>query len=133
MLGSHKAETYFLLCHPDEGGVYSFKLMTSTDQLYYVYILTNYKKTVLYTGMTNNLAQRIIEHYLQRGNPVTYTGKYHAFYVLYYESFRYINNIIAREKGIKGWSRNKKEELINAFNPDWKFLNEEIFGKWPPD
>ena len=103
------------------------------DKKYYVYILTNYKKSVLYTGMTNNLEQRIIEHYLDRGNEKTFAGKYHAFYLLFYESSDYINNIIAREKEIKGWRRSKKEELIASFNPEWKFLNEELLGKWPPD
>ena len=44
---------------------------------YYVYIVTNYSRTVLYTGVTNNLEQRVIEHYLGRGNPQTFTGKYH--------------------------------------------------------
>ena len=100
---------------------------------FYVYIVTNFKKTVLYTGLTNDLEQRIIEHYLDRGNEKTFTGKYHAYYLIFYESSTYINNTIAREKEIKGWRRSKKEELINAFNPEWKFLNEELFGKWPPD
>lgn len=100
---------------------------------YYVYILTNYKKTVLYTGVTNNLEQRIVEHYLDRGNAKTFTGKYKVFYLLFYESSIYVNNAIAREKEIKGWRRSKKEELIRTFNPEWKFLNEELFGKWPPD
>jgi len=99
---------------------------------YYVYILSNYKKTVLYTGMTNNLEQRIIEHYLERGNAKTFTGKYHVFYLLYYECTQYVNNAIAREKEIKSFSRKRKEELINAFNPEWKFLNHELLSKWPP-
>ena len=107
--------------------------MDLSKKKYYVYILTNYKKTVLYTGMTNNLEQRIIEHYLDRGNEKSFTGKYHLFYLLFYESSEYINNIIAREKEIKGWRRSKKEALINAFNPEWKFLNGDLFGKWPPD
>ena len=55
------------------------------------------------------------------------------FYLLFYESYDYINDAIAREKEIKGWRRSKKEELINSFNPEWKFLNEELSGKWPPD
>jgi putative endonuclease len=83
--------------------------------------------------MTNNLEQRIIEHYLDKGNEKSFTGKYNAFYLLFYESSDYINNIIAREKEIKGWRRSKKEELINTFNPAWKFLNKELLGKWPPD
>ena len=52
---------------------------------YYVYILTNYNKTVLYIGMTNDLEQRIIEHYLDRGNQKSFAGKYHTFYLLFYE------------------------------------------------
>jgi putative endonuclease len=99
---------------------------------YFVYILTNYKKTVLYTGVTNNLEQRIIEHYLDRGNVKTFTGRYSVFYLLYYECIQYVNNAIAREKEIKGWSRMKKIELINCFNPQWKFLNYELLGEWPP-
>ncbi len=108
-------------------------IMNFLSKKYYVYIVTNFKKTVLYTGMTNDLEQRIIEHYLDKGNEKTFTGKYHTFYLLFYESSVYINNTIAREKEIKGWRRSKKEELINSFNPEWKFLNEELFGKWPPD
>jgi putative endonuclease len=99
---------------------------------YCVYIVTNYKKTVLYTGVTNNLEQRIIEHYLDRGHTKTFTGRYNAFYLLYYECTQYVNNAIAREKEIKGWSKKKKIELINSFNPQWKFLNHELLGEWPP-
>ena len=99
---------------------------------YYVYILRNYKKTVFYTGVTNNLTQRIIEHYLDKANVKTFTGKYSCFYLLYYECTRYINNAIAREKEIKGWRREKKMELIKTFNPALKFLNYEVLGEWPP-
>ena len=74
-------------------------------QFYYVYILTNFTKTVLYTGVTNNLEQRITEHYINRNNDKTFAGKYKAFYVLYYESHKYIENAIIREKEIKGWRR----------------------------
>ncbi|TMI86117.1 MAG: hypothetical protein E6H06_21300 [Bacteroidetes bacterium] len=73
--------------------------MVSTDET-----VTNYKKTVLYIGVTNNLEQRIIEYYLDRGNEETFTGRYNVFYLLYYECTPYVNNVIAREKEIKGWS-----------------------------
>jgi len=79
---------------------------------YYVYIVTNYKKTVLYTGVTNNLEQRIIEHYLNKGDVKTFTGKYNCFYLVYYECTQYINNAILREKEIKSWNRKKKEEHL---------------------
>ncbi len=99
---------------------------------YYVYIVTNEANTVLYTGVTNDLEQRVIEHYLGKGKEGSFTSKYRCFYLLFYESFDYINNAIAREKEIKGWRKQKKIDLIRAFNPAFKFLNEELFGKWPP-
>ena len=99
---------------------------------FYVYILTNVRNNLLYTGVTNNLEERIIEHYRGKGETNAFTAKYNCFYLLFYESFDYINNAIAREKEIKGWNRKKKLELIHSFNPEFKFLNEELFGEWPP-
>lgn len=101
--------------------------------MFSIYILTNYNRTVLYTGVTNDLEQRIIEHYLNADNSKSFTGKYKAFYLLYFEHYKYIRDAIAREKEIKGWKRIKKEELIKSLNPEMKFLNTELFGKWPPD
>ena len=98
---------------------------------YYVYITTNPKKSVLYTGMTNDLESRIIEHYLNRGNPTTFAGKYFAYCLIYYEQFHSPTDAIAREKEIKDWNRSKKEKLINSLNPSWKFMNEDIMP-WPP-
>ncbi|PVD52448.1 endonuclease [Terrimonas sp.] len=106
--------------------------MPAANSLYYVYILTNFTKTVLYTGITNNLPQRIIEHYLARGNQSSFTGKYNCFYLLYYEDFKYVNDAIMREKEIKGWRRAKKMALIRSFNSEMKFLNTELFDEWPP-
>ena len=100
---------------------------------FYVYILTNQLKTVLYTGMTNNLEQRIIEHYQQRGQKSSFTGKYNVYFLLWFETHQYVNNAIARENEIKGWSREKKMKLIAEMNPSLEFLNDEIFGKWPSD
>ncbi len=98
---------------------------------YYVYILTNQNKTVLYTGVTNNLKERILQHYQNRLTNNSFSGKYSAYYLLFYEGHQYINNAIAREKEIKGWTRKKKWNLINSFNPEGKSLNEELFGEWP--
>ena len=106
--------------------------MRINKQFYYVYILTNYTKSVLYTGVTNNLEQRITEHYLNRNDDKTFTGKYKVFYVLYYESHQYVENAIAREKEIKGWRREKKIALIKSFNDKMEFLNKELFDEWPP-
>jgi len=98
---------------------------------YYVYILTNQNKTVLYTRVTNSLQQRVTEHY--KVGLKTFAGKYNTYWLLYFEATKYIKNAIAREKEIKGWSRQKKMDLINTMNPELKFLNEEVFGKWPPE
>lgn len=48
------------------------------------------------------------------------------FFLIYFERFEDVNIAIEREKQIKGWTRNKKEDLIKEFNPNWKFLNDEI-------
>ena len=98
-----------------------------------MYILTNQLKTVLYTGVTNNLECRIIEHWANRGQKKSFTSKYNVYFLLYYEVFKYINDAIRREKEIKGWSREKKLQLINQVNPGLEFLNAKLFGKWPPD
>ena len=89
---------------------------------YYVYILTNKAKTVLYAGVTNNLKIRLQQH-KERLNPNSFTAKYNAHYLLYYEKFTWIQLGIAREKEIKGWVRVKKMELIKTINPEMNFLN----------
>ncbi len=93
------------------------------DHNYYVYVLTNFTKTVLYVGVTNDLVRRLSEH--QQGMS-EFTAKYKCHYLVYWEHHQYINTAIEREKEIKGWRRSKKETLINDFNPQWKFLNGEI-------
>ena len=97
-----------------------------------VYIMTNALKSVLYTGVTNDLRQRIVEDYLSTNTSKTFTGRYNCYWLLYHESFEYINNAIAREKEIKKWPKKKKDELIASFNPKWESLNLELFGEWPP-
>lgn len=101
---------------------------------YSVYILTNYTKTVLYIGVTNNLEQRLIEYYIDSNNPLSnkFTAKYKAIYLVYYESYNYVNVAIAREKEIKKWRREKKNNLIDTMNPNRNFLNEEVLEEWPP-
>ena len=101
--------------------------------MYYTYILTNETKSVLYTGVTNNLIQRIAEHYFQRGNKKSFTGKYYCHNLVYYEEYAFITDAIAREKAIKHWPRSWKENLINKENPAWNFLNNTLFDDWPPD
>jgi len=97
----------------------------SKQHNYFVYILTNYNKTVLYVGVTNDLGIRISQH--TEGNGINaFTRKYKCFYLVYYERFQYINDAIDREKEMKGWSRAKKNALIEVENADWRFLNDEI-------
>ena len=86
-----------------------------------IYILTNFHKTVLYIGVTNDLSRRLLEH--MTGSFPGFTKKYNCCYLVYYEQFQYVNDAIYREKELKNWRREKKERLINSFNPDWKFLN----------
>lgn len=87
----------------------------------YVYILTNKNHTVLYTGVTANLAKRVWEHQ-NKLYPNSFTAKYNAFKLVYYEGFHTIEEAIGKEKQIKGGSRKKKEMLINTINPEWKDL-----------
>jgi len=98
---------------------------------FYVYITTNPNNEALYIGFTNNLEQRIIEHYLNRGKPETHASKYYCYCLLYFEEYKYVNDAIAREKELKNWRREKKEALIATMNPDKLFLNDQLFGKWP--
>ena len=77
---------------------------------YYVYILSNHHKNVIYTGVTNDLVRRVYEHknHLDKGS---FTSKYNVENLVYYEVTTDIDSAIAREKQIKGWSRNKKPKL----------------------
>ena len=88
--------------------------------LYYVYILTNSKHSVLYIGVTNDLQRRCFEH--SKKIIKGFTSKYNVDKLIYYEKFDYIELAIVREKQLKGYSRIKKENLINNFNPQWKNL-----------
>ncbi|HBG81727.1 TPA: excinuclease ABC subunit C [candidate division CPR2 bacterium] len=91
---------------------------------YYIYIMTNKANMVLYIGVTNNLQKRLWEHKekLVEG----FTKKYNVNELVYYEIFDNIENAILREKQIKAGSRQKKMELIDRFNPEWKDLYDDI-------
>ncbi|CAM3809400.1 GIY-YIG nuclease family protein [Flavobacterium cucumis] len=92
---------------------------------FYVYILTNKAKTVLYTGVTNNLKRRLEEHN-EKLNPKSFTAKYNLNYLIYYEKYGWIQQAIAREKEIKLLRRDLKLELIREFNPNMEFLNKSF-------
>jgi len=89
-----------------------------------VYILANYNKRVLYTGVTNNLVRRVWGH--KEKLDECFTKKYDVTKLVYYEFFEDITAAIQREKQIKAGSRKKKLDLINKFNPKWKDMYSQI-------
>ena len=84
---------------------------------YYVYILTNSYHNVLYTGVTNDLERRCYEH--KKKIVKGFTQRYNVDKLVYFEVFDSIDQAIAREKQIKGYSRTKKNTLIDKFNKEW--------------
>jgi putative endonuclease len=94
------------------------------DKLFYVYIMTNAKHTVLYTGVTSNLISRVWQHKEKLVDG--FTKKYHVNMLMYYEVFADAMSAISREKQIKAGSRQKKIELINSMNSEWRDLYGEL-------
>lgn len=90
----------------------------------YVYLLANKHNNVLYTGVTNDLIRRVYEH--KNKLVAGFTKKYNVDRLVYYEVCGEIVVAIEREKQIKGWSRKKKHDLINATNPNWNDLYQSI-------
>ncbi len=91
---------------------------------YYVYIMTNKRNTVLYTGVTNNLKKRVYEHKEKLTDG--FTKKYNITKLVHYEVFEDIEIAILREKQIKAGSRQKKIDLVNSQNEEWADLDEVI-------
>jgi len=91
---------------------------------YFVYIMTNKSRT-LYTGITNDLERRVLEH--KSKQIPGFTQKYNITQLVYYEETDDIGIAIAREKQIKGWLRKKKIDLIETMNPHWVDLSLEWF------
>jgi len=94
------------------------------ERRYFVYIMTNERNTVLYTGVTNDLGRRVYEH--KTGIIPGFTKRYSVVKLVYCESFRDIKEAIAREKQIKGGSRRKKIDLVNGINKAWRDLYGEL-------
>ena len=90
----------------------------------YVYIITNDRKTVLYTGVTSNLARRIYEH--KTHQIPGFTKKYNVHRLVYYEAHDDIESAITREKYIKGKTRAKKIMLIENQNKNWIDLSNNV-------
>lgn len=87
-------------------------------------MMSNWNDKVLYTGITNNLERRVYEHKnkLVKG----FTAKYNINKLVYFDYTENVISAISREKQIKGWSREKKNELIESTNPEWKDLSERF-------
>lgn len=90
-----------------------------------VYILTNKHHTTLYVGLSSDLLSRMYDH-INKNYPTSFTARYNLHKLVYFEEFHDIEEAIAREKQVKAGSRAKKEALINAMNPTWRDLYEEI-------
>jgi len=90
-----------------------------------VYMMTNKYHTVLYTGVTSNLRNRILEHKTKKFSN-SFTSKYNCNKIVYYCFYSRIEEAVAVEKQIKDRSRAYKEKLINEMNPEWRDLWEEI-------
>jgi len=87
--------------------------------------MTNKNNKVLYTGVTSNLLRRVTEH--KDKTVPGFTSKYNVTKLVYYEEYATMEEAIAREKQIKGGSRQKKIDLIKRKNSEWKDLYDEFF------
>ncbi|MDO1500650.1 GIY-YIG nuclease family protein [Winogradskyella maritima] len=94
---------------------------------HFVYITTNEYRTTLYIGVTNNIQKRLEQHQFDSLNAKkTFAGKYNCIYLVYYEGFESPKDAINREKELKKWRREKKNNLIRSFNPKMETLNHQV-------
>ena len=108
-------------CHCEPAKGWRGNLM---EKQYCIYIMTNKRNAVLYTGITNDLKRRVYEHKEKLING--FTKKYHLAKLVYYEIFNDPENAILREKQIKAGSREKKINLINSINKEWQDLYKKL-------
>ena len=87
---------------------------------YYVYIMTNYRMTVLYIGVTNDLERRVYEHKKKLADG--FTKKYNVDRLVYFEETDDVTVAIEREKQLKRWVRRRKAALVATMNPEWRDL-----------
>ena len=95
------------------------------DNKSWIYIITNRKDGVLYTGMTAHLKERIENHKTKK-HENSFSARYNLDKLVYFEEFTDVKEAYKREKQIKAGSRKKKVKLIESLNPDWKDLFDEI-------
>lgn len=89
--------------------------------MYYVYILSNWDDSVIYIGVTGNLPRRLYEH--RNGLVEGFTKQYNIHKLVYYEHTNDVYSAISREKQLKKWRREKKNQLIETMNPQWRDLS----------
>jgi putative endonuclease len=91
------------------------------EKTYYVYLLTNWNNKVMYVGVSNDLKRRVFEHKnkLFEG----FTKKYNVNKLVYFEASKDVIAAITREKEIKKWRREKKNQLVISINPNWRDLS----------
>ena len=94
---------------------------------YYVYILSNFSNTTVYTGVTRDLVRRVYEH-KHHLDPNSFTARYRVTKLVYFEETSDVRVAIEREKQIKGWNRARKNRLIASINPEWVDLYGSILG-----
>lgn len=87
------------------------------NKLWFVYIITNHINSVLYTGITNNLARRVYEH-KHKINVSSFSKRYNLYKLIWFQQFNNPKEAIIIEKKIKGWTRKKKLNLIKNTNPN---------------
>ena len=95
--------------------------------MYYVYIMANWNNKVVYIGVTNNLERRVFEHKNKLIDG--FTKRYNINKLVYFDSTNDVRSAIAFEKQIKGWLRQKKNDLIEENNPEW----EDLSANWGND
>ena len=93
---------------------------------FYIYMMTNRSRVVLYIGVTNSLEDRLWRHFNTEKN--SFVKKYKLNRLVYYEQYADIRDAIAREKQLKRWSREKKNDLVRRQNPKWEDLGMRMFG-----
>ena len=91
-----------------------------SDRQYWVYIMNSASGNALYVGVTNNLEKRVWEH--RNGAGSEFAKKYRVTRLVYAEEYDNPTDAIAREKQLKGWRRERKNELVRSMNPEWRDL-----------
>jgi len=93
----------------------------------YVYMMTNINNTTVYIGVTSDLQRRVYQH--KHKSKQGFTSQYNLDKLVYYETTNSIKAAIEREKQLKGWRRDRKEQLVNSINPTWSDLAKDWYGE----